>query len=234
MSRITRQTFVVGIIVFSFFSFVANHAALAGALPASDELVISIGGPTGPPIFDTLIPEIPGPGAEDSALFAPGTGLPALQPQGALPGIVPPGFPGLAYVILTEPAGEPPDPSELPPVIYSGPNGPIVVSDVVITNLIAPPPGPVAVPPFVALVSDNNPDLAAYVAAMPPGVPVLVETGSLQDVTSELGSPFIPGVGPIDVQVLSDARVPEPSTFAMAALGLGALTAWGWRLRRFS
>jgi hypothetical protein len=221
MNAITRQTIAIGI-VFGLLAFVTNHFALAGALPSSDELLITAGGPTGPVVFDTLIPETPGPGNESSALFAPGAGLSGLQAPGALSGIVPPGAPGLNFVILQEPATEPPDAGELPPVMYPGANGPVVVSDLIISgSLVATAPVP-----FVALVSDNNPDLQAFVSALPPGVPILTETGALQDVTGFLGGIVFPGIPPVTIQVLSDVTVPEPSSFAFAAIGASALVAW--------
>jgi hypothetical protein len=89
-------------------------------------------------------------------------------------------------------------------------------------------------PPFIALVSDNNPDLATYVGAIPAGatVTVMAETGALQDLTGPLAPPLFPPTGvAIDVQVVS--AVPEPSTLALAALAtvglLAARRSFNWK-----
>jgi len=208
------------------FLAIATQSVQAGPIPPSDQLLISLPGP-GAVLFDTLIPETIGPGTQSSAVFAPGAGLPALLPPGALAGLIPTGgVPGATFVILTEPAGEPIDPTELPPVVYPGPNGPVIVSDVLVNGLA----NQAGLPPFIALISDNNPDLAAVVGLIPPGapVPVLLETGGLQDLTGLMGPGVLPGVGPIVVQVRSDVSVPEPSSIVIllgfAGMGLIGLT----------
>jgi hypothetical protein len=179
---------------------------------SSDELKIF--GPTGP-LYNTVIPETTtGPGSEPSALFA--LGFPPTVAPGVLPSFFTPGGPGYHYVILSEPAGEPLNPGELPPITVVGPNGPVIVSDLLINGLV----NQAGAPPFIALISDNNPDLATYLGAVPAGTPVLTETGALQDLTALIGPTILPGVGPVDVMAQS---VPEPSSiilFGFAGMGL--------------
>jgi hypothetical protein len=182
------------------------------AAPMSDELkVLRI--PTGDPLYDQFIPETPGAGTESSALFAALGGGPNLVPSGGLSGFVQPGVPGANYVILSEPPNEPVDPNELPPITFNGPNGPVVVSDLLINGFRADS----AIAPFVALISDSNPDLALYLAQIPANIPVIVqETGALQDLTPFIGNSVIPGVGPVQVMVQSDViTVPEPSSIVI-------------------
>jgi hypothetical protein len=210
----------------SLIVLATGSALIAAPLPLSDELLISV--PGAAPIFDAVIAETAGPGTESSALFAPGTGLGPLIPPGGLAGLIPAGgVPGTTFVILTEPAGEPVDPTALPPVMFPGPNGPVVVSDVLVNGLA----NQAGLPPFIAFVSDNNPDLARIVPLIPPGSPILPETGLLQDLTALIGPAVLPGVGPLTVQVRSD--VPEPSSIVMllgfAGMGLIGLT---WHRRR--
>jgi hypothetical protein len=209
--------FGMAVAVASLIVLTSGRNLLAQTAPQSDELRIL--DTTGLPMADIIIPETTGPGTQPSALFAPGIGVVGLVAPGALTGTIPPpGFPGLSYVILTEPSGEPVDPNELPPVIFTGPNGNVTVSDLLINS------SAVTSPAFIALVSDNNPDLERYVSAIPAGtpVPVLVETGASQNLTPFIGP--TPGLGQITVVVQSDiTTVPEPSTFALAALGAAAL-----------
>jgi hypothetical protein len=200
-------------VVASLIVLTSGRNLLAQAAPQSDELRIL--DTTGLPMADIFIPETTGPGTQPSALFSPPIGVVGLVAPGALPGTIPPpGFPGLSYVILTEPSGEPVDPNDLPPVIFAGPNGNVIVSDLLINSALV-----TSGPPFIALVSDNNPDLGKYVSAIPAGtaaVPVLVETGALQDLTPFIGP--TPGLGQIIVGVQSDV-VPEPSTLVLVVLG---------------
>jgi PEP-CTERM motif len=212
---------VAGLIILT-----AGSRLVAQAAPQSDELLIT--GPGGAVLYDTVIPELAGRGSESSALFAPGAGLPPLIAPGGLVGLIPPGgVPGATFVVLSEPAGELIDPAELPPLVYVGPNGPVFVSDVLINGLN----NQAGLPPFISLVSDNNPDLASILPLIPPGSPVVLETGALQDLTALMGPAVLPGVGPLDVQVRS--TVPEPSSIVMllgfAGMGLIGLT---WHRRR--
>ncbi len=88
-------------------------------------------------------------------------------------------------------------------------------------------------PPFIALVSDNNPDLAAIVPLIPPGSPILAETGALQDLTALIGPAVLPGVGPLTVQVRSDISVPEPASIVMLLGFVGTgLIGLAWHRRR--
>jgi hypothetical protein len=201
----------------------ASQEAAAQAPALSDELLIT--GPEGAPVlYDTLLPEggaAGAVGAEGSLTFGPT--LPAVTPPGALGPFI--GAPGATYVILTEEAGFVPDPSELPPPIWIGPDGQQhFVSDVLINGLA----NQAGLPPFIALVSDNNPDLERVVGLLPPTTPFLAETGALQNLTPFMGPTILPGFGPVQVQVRSD--VPEPSTFVL--FGLAIISLVGFRLRK--
>jgi hypothetical protein len=203
------------IVVASLIVLTCGRNLLAQPSPQSDELRISIPG-GGPILADVGVAEQTGPGTEPSVLFSAGV-LPGLEvAPGALPGIIPPGLLGVSYIILTEPSGEPPDPTELPPVFYpAGTQN--QVSDLLISGT-----NQTQVPPFIALISDNNPDLGTYVGAIPAAamVSIAAETGALQDLTAMLVPPpaFPAPIGPVIVQVQSDV-VPEPSTLALVALG---------------
>ena len=225
-NRSSRRTLAVATALASLMVLASGR--FVAAAPISDELQITA--PGGAVLYDTLIPEGAGPGTESSALFAPGAGLPALVPPGGLAGLIPAaGVPGATFVILQEPAGEPPDVGELPPVFYPGPNGLVQVSDVLVNGLA----NQAGLPPFILLVSDNNPDLALVANLLPPGIPFLPETGALQDLTALIGPAVLPGVGPVDVKVLSDVEVPEPSSLAilLGFVGTG-LCGLVWNRRR--
>jgi PEP-CTERM motif len=202
------------IVAVSSLMVLASGSHLVAAPILSDELLVTA--PGGAPVFqDTLIQETAGAGTESSALATlgpPGPGLVTLQPPGALAVLFPPGpIPGATYVVLAEPAPEPIDPTELPPVFYAGANGPVRVSDVLVNGTA----NQAGLPPFIALVSDNNPDLAFAVAKIPPGAPIVLETGGLQDLTPLIGPAVFPGIGPVAVQVRSDVSVPEPSSLVI-------------------
>ena len=171
-----------------------------------------------PPIFDALIPEPAPTAAEGEAVFSPAGPFPIPVP---LP-------PGSLAVILTEPAGTPPDPGETP-IVFSGPNGQVFVSDVVISTVN----NQVGFAPMIALVSDGDPILQQLVATLPPTTPFIPETGALQDVTPMLipGGVF-PGIGPVTVLVRSDVTTPEPSSIVLIALGLVGVAAYKWRKRQ--
>jgi hypothetical protein len=205
-------------VVFSGLALLVNNSKVSGAAILSDELVV-LTPPGGPPAADILIPETPstGPGTEPSALYAPTTTLTGTVAPGTLLGLIPPGgVAGETFVILSEPRGEPIDPTELPPVTFSGPNGPVVVSDLLISGIAG------GNTPFIALVSDNNPDLATIVGGIPPTapIPILPETGLPQDVSVFTAAVF-PGA---TVLVRSDVSVPEPSSIVImlgfAGIGL--------------
>jgi hypothetical protein len=216
-ARFSPRMLSVAIAVACLIVLASSRSSVAAAI-LSDELLITPPG-GGPAIFDALIPEIAGPATESSAVYAPGAAIGPLVPPGGLAALIPPaGIPGATYVILSEPAIEPLDPTELPPVLYPGPNGPVFVSDVLVNGTA----NQANLPPFIALISDNNPDLARIVPLIPLGVPVLVETGGLQDLTALIGPAFIPGVGPLAVQVRSDITVPEPSSIVILAGFAGA------------
>lgn len=206
----------------SFYSWIAcfvfvfaAHVGTANA--ASDRMVIT--GSGGVVLFDNSMPETSTAGPETSLTFTGG-------PANVVPPPVPPlsviGAGGVSVIVLTEPASEPPDPTE-PPIIISGPNGPITVSDVLVSNAGA------AAPQFISLLSDGDPQLAGL-TSLPAGAVLLPETGLLQDVTS-LISPLPTTFGPITVQVQSDV-VPEPGTLLLLGSGLAGLAAVGARRRR--
>ncbi len=209
MKTTTRSaTRMLGIAVAagSLFVLAAGSRLLAQSAPPSDELVVTPPA-GGPPAADIVIPETAGAGTQPSALFAPTTTLTGLVPPGGLAGLIPPaGVPGASFVIFAEPTGEPIDPTALPPVTFSGPNGSVIVSDLLVSGFANPNT------PFIALVSDNNPDLAAILSKIPPTapVPILPETGLLEDVSGFVASTF-PG---FVVQVRSDT-VPEPSSIVI-------------------
>ena len=218
----------IAMAVSSLIVLATGSRLIAGPIPTSDELLISV--PGAAPLFDTLIPETAGPGTQPSAVFAPGAGLPALVPPGGLAGLIPPGgVPGATFVILTEPATEPVDPTELPRVVFPGPNGPVIVSDVLVNGLA----NQAGLPPFIAFISDNNPDLATIVPLIPLGSPIVLETGLLQDLTALIGPAILPGVGALNVKVQSDVSVPEPSSIVMLLgfVGMGLIGSI-WHRRR--
>ena len=160
-----------------------------------------------------------------------------LVPAGGLAALI--GLPGtqdpssLFYVLLAEPAG-PPDPNELPQPAYIGANGqPVPVSDLIIEGVSNGQVGG----PFLAMISDGNPDLNDYLNLVPPGAPsnvtVLTETGIFQDITADL--PFARTHG-IDVEVLSnveaDTGAPLPATFWCGGALLALMAAISLRRRR--
>jgi hypothetical protein len=134
-TTIRSSTRILGVaVVFSGLAFLANGSNVLGAPITSDELVVT--SPTGGPAADIVIPETTGAGTQPSALFAPTTTLTGLVPPGGLGGLIPPGgVPGATFAIFAEPTGEPIDPTALPPVTFSGPNGTVIVSDLLVSVL---------------------------------------------------------------------------------------------------
>jgi hypothetical protein len=191
----------------------AGHvrAAHAANVP-SDRMVINDS--TGTAIFDNSIPEDP---AGETTLTWAGGPTPVNPPPIPLTSVLT--IPGVSVLILSEPANQPPDPTEPPPLTLQIPGGPtVLVSDVVISTLAVP----AAAPPFVSLVSDGDPELQAIVPILQTlqGVQVLEETGQLQDLTQFLGGP----AGTNQVQILVQSDVPEPSTLLLAAGALALLS----------
>jgi hypothetical protein len=215
-------------VLFCTLSLVAAFTVHVGYAKAASDRMLITGSGGAPVLFDNSIPEGSAPPANpETSLTFSGGPAPAPLPPG-LPGII--GSPGVSVVVLTEPASEPPDPTE-PPVTISTPTGPISVSDVVISNLGA---GGTASAPFITFVSDGDPllqQIASILTPATPGVSLSPETGALQDFTAALapaGNPF----GQITVQVQSDVNVPEPGTLLLLGTGLGGLVAIGARRRR--
>ena len=218
--KTTTRMFGMAVAAATLVVLTSGRNLLAQDAPASDELKITAAITVADLFIAAADPGVtPGPGTERSALFAPGSGLPELIFPGALPTFIPPGLPGVHYVILSEPDAEPVDPNELPPVFFRG----VPVSDLLINGMGVTS----GAQPFIALISDNNPDLATYVNAIPadvPGVPTRTETGALQDLTPFLVPNFLPGIGMVDVQVQSDiTTVPEPSALVLVALGVAPM-----------
>jgi PEP-CTERM motif-containing protein len=214
-------TWALGALVASLATLAIDNKADAQTNTLSDELLITA--PAGAPVFfANFIPEVPPAVAAETSLTFAGGPAPAPLPI-PLPVLI--GLPGLSAVVLTEPAGLPPEPGEAP-IVISGPNGPIFVSDVVFSTLN----NQGGAPPFITLVSDGNPDLIQIADHLPgiPGVVFVPETGALQDLTALLPPQFLPAIGPLDVQVRSEVT-PEPSSLVLAAFGFAGLAAWGWR-----
>jgi hypothetical protein len=185
----------------------------------SDRLLIS--DPTGLPIFDNSLPET-ATAPETSLTFAGGP-TPVSPPPIPISSAIT--IPGVSIVVLTEPAGTTSDPGE-PPLILPGPGGDIFVSDVVVSTL------PVAgIPAFITLLSDGDPELQQILPILgtTPGLRILPETGTLQNLTSLVvgnNTQF----GPITVQVQSDVA-PEPGMLLLLGSGL-ALVQLARRTRR--
>jgi hypothetical protein len=192
----------------SLIVLASSRSPLAqAAVATSDELKIL--NPAGIPLADIFITETTGLGTESSALFE--SGLPSIVGPALLPALIMPHGPGYHYVILSESDTEPVDPGGAPP--FHLPDG-TVVSDLVISGI-----NQITGNEFVALISDNNPDLSTYILpSLPAGVPIIPETGALQDVTALLGNPLF-GETAVTVQVASDVAAPEQSTLVVVVLG---------------
>ena len=128
-------------------------------------------------------------------------------------------FPGTTYATLTEPASDP-----------FGPR----ISDVIrlIVGPIQTDSGGLFQVETVSFASDGFPGFAAILGSLPVGVPSVLETGALQDVTTLLGVTF--PTQNLQILVASDVAaapepVPEPGTLSLIALGMGAAA---WRKRR--
>jgi hypothetical protein len=206
---------VLGTFLASVVMLASENPADAQANSLSDELLLL--DPNGGTLFHGTIPE---------TLTAPETSVSFPVPFD--PVLI--GAPGSGYVFLTEPAGTPPDAGETP-IMIPGPNGPVIVSDVVVSTLANP-----ALPPSVAFISDGDPLLAQIADRITtlPAVRFLPETGAFQDVTGLLPFPqLLPGgAGPIPVTILVRSDVPEPSSVVLAALGCVGLAAWARRKRQ--
>jgi len=221
--------------VFSLVFFAGAKSAVAQQGP-SDELRVSLVG--GPVLFQRQVAEGAAPGTEPSLAWDP-TNTPGIIPPG---GIVPPGglgpgganliaalapLPGINYVIIAEPANEPADPNALPMPVYTGPGGPVLVSDVLINGLNNAAFQAGQFIPFISLVSDNNPDLTTLVNALNGPIGgvisgVVPEVNGPMDLTPFIGANSIPGLLP-PLSVVVTSPTPEPSTFVLAGLGAVAM-----------
>jgi hypothetical protein len=177
---------------------IAGHVESAWAQSGSDRLLVTDRA-TGAVLFDGSAVEGAVPAAPElSPFFSPAAGVPA-----------PP-----SAVILLEPAGEPPGEPvvAIPPALAAllGINPNQGASDLVLFGQ-----GGVA---NVTLISDDV-ALQQALNSLPAGIPVhaVFETGGLDDLTGLLGT------APLGWQVQVQSVVPEPGTFGLLALGLGAL-----------
>jgi hypothetical protein len=207
-----RSSRVLSVSVLAFAILVAQGARLASAAAVdSDRLLIT--DTAGVVIFDNSIPEAAAGALEPTLTFAGGP-APVPPPIPLASAIT---IPGINILLLTEPAGEPIDPTE-PPILL--PNGGIL-SDVLISTVGV---NPAVAPPFITLISDGSPEFQQIAGLLPTltGANILTETGQLQDVTSLLVGPQTNPFGPIRVQVQSDVT-PEPGVLLLLGSGLGLL-----------
>ena len=209
-----------GFLRFSVLTLVAvltAHAATANAAPnqeifLSDSMIVKSA--NGTVLFDNFTADALG---ETTLTFTPG------NPNNVLPPPLPPAtaitVPGANVIVLTEPAGEPPDPTE-PPVTING----LVVSDILISTLA----NPSGAQPFIMLVSDFA-DLQG-ITSLPANAVILPEPlpEAPVDVTPFLS---VGPLGPFNVMIQSDA-VPEPGTFLLFSAGVAGLAAVGTRRHR--
>ncbi len=177
----------------------------------SDRLVITA--PTGAPLFDQTIPEETG--TEVQAIYSPAV-PPVIVPAGQA--VTSPLF---GTILLLEPIGTVPDPGETSLIINIPGAAPRILSDA----LIWTKPANTAIPPYIQLISDGDPELRDVANSFPniPAPILLDETGKLQDLTPLVDSVLVPQGGTI--QVYSDLEVPEPGSISLLALGGIALLA---------
>ena len=163
--------------------------------------------------FTVFVPEGPPAPAPETAIF----NLP-VGPDGLFGGVLPI-MPTIGAVVLLEPLGEPIGPGETPVMWLNN----RVLSDIVLSFAT---PNSLVAPVGVAFMSDGDANLAPWAAFLLSGavpVTVLDETGTVQDVTSFLLTPY-------RVEVQSDVSgVPEPGTAALLLAGAGLI---GWATRR--
>ena len=164
--------------------------------------------------FTVFLPEGPPAPAPETAIFNLPVGADGLF-GGVLPVV-----PAISAVALLEPLGEPIDPGETPVLWLNN----RILSDIVVSFAT---PGSLVAPVGVAFISDGDANLAPWAAFLLSGavpVTVLDETGTVQDV-----SPFL--LTPYKVEVQSDVTgVPEPGTAVLLLAGAGMI-AWATRRR---
>jgi hypothetical protein len=182
----------------------------------SDELQVLA--PSGAPLFDNFIPELPPTAGDEKPLvFSPGNPGPsalAFDPAAAI-------LQGANYTLMLDPVGEPLDPGETQiPITIPGTTQTYFLSDAVVSTLNIP----ATQPPQVALFSDPSQFLQEIASVIPSAAnnppKFIFETGQLQFI--DVGSSAQQfGVGA--VFVASDVEVPEPATMSLLGIASAGL-----------
>ena len=188
-----------------FAASLALGASVAAAQQPQPSDTLRITLPTGAVFLVTLTESVTGTTSPETAVF----NLPPL-PDGVLAAVLPPTIaPVKSAVVLLEPLGSVVDPGTTP-IFFNN----RIVSDFVIAFFT---PNSLLAPVGVAFISDGDGNLALWASVLFGGsAPLsgLEETGSFQDLTSLLGTPY-------KAEVLSDlGPVPEPGSAALLLAGL--------------